>query len=104
MTEITDTTTLAALAEHAAASGAWWDEKIIDQPNELELPTRVLVALGNAGIHTVAQLKAAGPIKLREVPHLGKQAFDQIIALLRALDRQNGGGSHGHESGKATLR
>jgi hypothetical protein len=97
-------TLLSSLAEQAAASGEWWKEDALDKPSELVLPTRVLVTLGNAGITTVEQLKAAGPNKIRELPHLGKQAFDQIIALLRALDRQNGGEPHGQESGKTTLR
>lgn len=105
MTEqIHDTTTLAALAEQAAGRGAWWNPDALDQPNALELPTRVMAALENAGIHTVEQLKAAGPHKLRELEGVGKGGFDQIIELLRELDRQNGGGSHDHEQGKTTLR
>jgi DNA-directed RNA polymerase alpha subunit len=87
-------TQLSALAENAAASGEWWKEDALDHRNEMELPTRVLAALENAGITTVEQLKAAGPLRLRELAGIGKQGFDQIIALLRALDRQaNGGGS-----------
>ena len=88
-------TPLSALAEKAVATDAWWQEDKLDQHNELELPTRVLVALANAGIHTVEQLRAAGPHRLRELPHVGKLGFQQIIGCLRALDRQNGGGSHG---------
>ena len=55
----------------------------------------MLTILDNAGITTVEQLKAAGPARLRELPHLGKQAFEQIIELLRAFDRQQNGGSNG---------
>ena len=90
--QITTTTTLASLAEKAVASGDWWKEEVLDKPSPLVLPTRVLVILGNAEIHTVEQLKAAGPTKLRELPHLGKLGFQQIIDCLRALDKQNGGG------------
>lgn len=85
------TTPLSSLAERAAANGEWWREDALDQPSALALPPRVLGILGKAGITTVEQLKAAGPAKLRELPHLGKQAFEQIIELLRALDRQNNG-------------
>ena len=97
-------TSLSTLALDAAATGEWWKEGALEQRPELALPTRVLVILDNAGITTVEQLKAAGPAKLRELPHLGKQAFDQIIALLRAFDRQNGGGSNGHEQGQTGVR
>jgi len=90
--QTTTPTTLASLADQAAASGAWWDEGALDKPNALVLPTRVLVILSNADITTVEQLKAAGPKKLRELPHLGKLGFQQIIDCLRALDKQNGGG------------
>ena len=83
---------LASIAERAEASGAWWQEETIEQSSDLVLPTRVLVALGNAGINTVEQLKAAGPTRLRKIEGIGNQAFDQIIALLRALDRQANGG------------
>jgi DNA-directed RNA polymerase alpha subunit len=103
--QITNNTTLASLAKHANANGEWWKEGALDQRNALELPTRVLVALENAGITTVEELRKAGPNVLREIPHLGKQAFDQIIELLRALDREtNGGGSRDHQSGQTTLR
>jgi DNA-directed RNA polymerase alpha subunit len=92
MTEqITNATRLSSLAEHAAASGAWWQQS--DQRNEMELPTRVLHILDNAGITTVEQLKAAGPYRLRELEGIGKLGYQQIIDLLRALDRQNGGDS-----------
>jgi DNA-directed RNA polymerase alpha subunit len=91
----TTPTPLSALAERAAANGAWWNEDALDQHNDLELPTRVLVALENAGITTVEELKAAGPHRLRKLEGVGKQGFDQIIALLRALDRQNGGVANG---------
>jgi DNA-directed RNA polymerase alpha subunit len=104
MAEPTTTTTLASLAEQASATGEWWKETALDAPNELVLPTRVLKALDNAGINTVEALKAAGPAKLREIPHLGKQGFELIIAMLRALDRQNGGEKHDHQSGQARLR
>lgn len=102
--QITQNTPLSALAEQANASGEWWKEDALGKPNELELPTRVLVALGNAGIHTVEQLKAAGPHRLRQIEHIGKLGFDQIIALLRALDRQNGGEPHDHQQGQTGLR
>lgn len=88
-------TSLAALATDAAASGNWWEEGALEHRPELALPTRVLALLDNAGITTVEQLKAAGPARLRELPHLGKQAFEQIIELLRAFDRQQNGGSNG---------
>ena len=105
MTDQTTTgTTLASVVEKALATGAWWEENKLDQPSELVLPTRILVTLGNAGINTVEELKAAGPQKLREIPHLGKGAFEQIVAFLRALDRQKGGGSNGHQPGQTTLR
>jgi DNA-directed RNA polymerase alpha subunit len=83
-------TPLSSLAERAAASGAWWDDPA--HRSELELPTRVLRLLENAGITTVEQLKAAGPHRLRKLDGLGKLAFDQIIELLRALDKQSNGG------------
>ncbi len=91
----TTATPLSALAERANASGAWWKADALDQRGELELPTRVLVLLENAGITTVEQLKAAGPNRLRQLEGIGKLAFNQIIDLLRALDREsaNGGGS-----------
>jgi DNA-directed RNA polymerase alpha subunit len=87
-------TPLAGLAERVHA-GSWWKEGALDQPNELVLPTRVLVALENAGITTVEDLKAAGPNKLRSLPNLGKLGFQQIIDLLRALDKSEPtGGAH----------
>jgi hypothetical protein len=90
----TSLTKLSALAEQANASGAWWKAEALDQRSALALPNRVLVVLANAGITTVEQLKAAGPDKLRKMDGIGKLAFNQIIDLLRALDRQaNGGGS-----------
>jgi DNA-directed RNA polymerase alpha subunit len=91
----TTATPLSALAERANASGAWWKADALDQRSELELPTRVLVLLENAGITTVEQLKAAGPNRLRQLEGIGNLAFNQIIDLLRALDREsaNGGGS-----------
>jgi DNA-directed RNA polymerase alpha subunit len=103
--QISNSTTLASLAKHANANGEWWKEGALDGRHALELPTRVLVALENAGITTVEQLKKAGPNVLREIPHLGKLGFTQIIELLRELDRQtNGGGSRDHQSGQTTLR
>ena len=94
-------TPLSSLAETAVASGEWWKENALGTRSDLELPTRVLVALENAGITTVEQLRAAGPHKLRDLDGLGKLGFEQIVTLLRALDRQNGGGSNGHQPGKA---
>jgi DNA-directed RNA polymerase alpha subunit len=101
--QITPTTTLSTLAESAAASGEWWKEDALDH-SELVLPTRVLRVLESAGITTVEELKAAGPARLRKLEGIGKLGFDQIIAMLRALDRQNGGGSHDHEQGKISMR
>jgi DNA-directed RNA polymerase alpha subunit len=92
MTEQNTTTPLSALAERAATASAWWKAEALEQRNELELPTRVLHVLDNAGIHTVEQLKAAGPHRLRKLEGIGKLGFEQIIALLRALDRQANGG------------
>jgi DNA-directed RNA polymerase alpha subunit len=80
------------LAEQAIASDAWWKEDALDQRNELALPKRVLVILDKAGIRTVEELKAAGPSRLRKLEGIGKLAFEQIIELLRALDRQANGG------------
>jgi len=57
--QTTAATTLASLAERAAADSDWWKQP--DQRNALELPTRVLHVLDDAGIRTVEQLKAAGP-------------------------------------------
>jgi hypothetical protein len=88
----TAATPLSALAERATASGAWWQEDTLDQRSQLALPPRVLAALDNAGIRTVEELKAAGPHRLRKLDGIGKLAFDQIIELLRALDRQANGG------------
>jgi DNA-directed RNA polymerase alpha subunit len=103
--QITDTTPLSTLAERATASVEWWKPGALERPNELELPTRVLVALSNADIHTVAQLRAAGPQRLRELEGIGKLGFSQIVEFLRALDRLNGGGSDGdHQQGQAGLR
>jgi DNA-directed RNA polymerase alpha subunit len=90
----TAATPLSALAERANSSGAWWKADALDQRSELELPTRVLVVLENAGITTVEQLKAAGPNRLRQLEGIGKLAFNQIIDLLRALDRQPDGGEN----------
>jgi DNA-directed RNA polymerase alpha subunit len=89
----TTATPLSALAERAASSGSWWEADALEQRSELELPTRVLRVLESAGIHTVEQLKAAGPHRLRKLEGIGKLGFDQIIDLLRALDRANGGDS-----------
>ena len=98
-------TKLADLAADAQATGEWWQEGALEHRPELALPTRVLVILDNAGITTVEQLKAAGPARLRELPNLGKQAFEQIIDMLRAFDRHaNGGDSNGHQSGQTGLR
>jgi hypothetical protein len=84
---------LAALAERASASGDWWKENATPETPDLVLPGRVLAALADAGIETVEQLKAAGPQKIRGLDKIGPQAFEQIVALLRALDREaNGGG------------
>lgn len=92
--QINDATQLSTLAESAAASSAWWKSDTLGQRSALELPTRVLRVLDNAGVSTVEQLKAAGP-SLRRLPGIGKLGFNQIVDLLRALDRQqanNGGG------------
>jgi hypothetical protein len=83
---------LAALAERASASGDWWKENATPETPDLVLPTRVIVALENAGIETVEQLKTAGPQKIRGLDKIGPQAFEQIVALLRALDRESNGG------------
>jgi hypothetical protein len=88
---VPDGTKLSDLAVRAVASGAWWNVDT-PQPNALALPTRVLVALDNAGITTVEQLKDAGPHKLRQLTGLGKNGFEKIIGLLRALDRQSNNG------------
>jgi DNA-directed RNA polymerase alpha subunit len=91
--QIGDATKLSTLAESAHASVPWWKSDVLGQRSALELPTRVLHILDNAGIHTIEQLKAAGPHKLRKLEGIGKLGFDQIIGLLQALDRQaNGGG------------
>jgi hypothetical protein len=87
---ITSTTPLSDLARNSAANGNWWEEEALGQRNVMQLPTHVLRILDNAGIRTVEQLKAAGPIKLRELEGIGKLAFDQIVQLLRALDRNGG--------------
>jgi DNA-directed RNA polymerase alpha subunit len=89
----TTATPLSALAERAAASSSWWKADALEQRSELELPTRVLHVLENAGITTVEELKAAGPHRLRVLDGIGKLGFQQIIALLQALDRANGGDS-----------
>jgi hypothetical protein len=99
---ITPTTPLSDLVHHDAAIANWWDEP--DKRSELELPGRVIASLGAAGIHTVEQLKATGPHRLRMLDGIGKLGFSQIVNLLRALDKQNGGGSHGDQPGKTTLR
>jgi DNA-directed RNA polymerase alpha subunit len=91
---ITAATPLSVLAEQAAASSAWWKPEALENRSEFELPTRILRILDNAGIETVEQLKAAGPHRLRELEGLGKLGFNQIVDLLQALDRQNGGESH----------
>jgi hypothetical protein len=83
-------TPLSTLAMNAAARGKWWEEDALGQRNVLQLPTRVLVILDGAGITTVEQLKAAGPLKIRELEGIGKLGFDQIVQLLRALNRSNG--------------
>jgi DNA-directed RNA polymerase alpha subunit len=90
----TAATPLATLAaERAVSTGSWWKADALEQRSELELPTRVLRVLESAGITTVEELKAAGPHRLRELDGIGKLGFQQIIDLLRALDRQNGGDS-----------
>jgi DNA-directed RNA polymerase alpha subunit len=105
MTNQTTTgTSLATLAADAQATGDWWKEGALEHRPELALPTRVLAILDNAGIRTVEQLKAAGPARLRELPNLGKQAFEQIVEMLRAFDQQQNGGSNGHDQGQAGLR
>ena len=70
----TAATPLSALAERANSSDAWWKADALDQRSELELPTRVLVVLENAGITTVEQLKAAGPNRLRQLEGIGRKA------------------------------
>lgn len=90
--QIAPDTPLSKIAQSFVAAGEWWKEGALGEPNDLELPTRVLVALEHAGIRTVEELKKAGPHKLRELEGLGKGGFEQIVKLLRALDRQNGGG------------
>jgi DNA-directed RNA polymerase alpha subunit len=87
--QTTEATSLSSLAERAAADSAWW--KAPDERNALELPTRVLHVLDNAGITTIEQLKAAGPNRLRKLEGIGKLGFQQIVDLLRALDAENGG-------------
>ena len=89
---INDSMKLSDLAVRAVASGAWWNVES-PQPNALALPTRVLVALENAGITTIEQLKDAGPHRLRQLTGLGRHGFEKIIELLRALDRQGNGES-----------
>ena len=81
-TAITPETPLKALAERANPPENWWNE---DTPkrSELELPGHILQALGEAGIHTVAQLRATGPTRLRKLPYIGKLAYQQIVDLLR---------------------
>jgi DNA-directed RNA polymerase alpha subunit len=89
--QTTTTTNLANLAEKHV-NGDWWKEGALEKPNALELPTRVMHILDNAGITTVEQLKAAGPVALGKLEGLGKQGLQQIIDLLRELDRQSNGG------------
>ena len=89
---VNDGMKLSDLAVRAVASGAWWKHDTAE-PNALALPTRVLVALDNAGITTVEQLKEAGPHKLRQLTGLGRHGFEKIIELLRALDNQGNGES-----------
>lgn len=86
------TTQLSSLAEMAAANSGWWKADALDRRSELELPPRVLHVLDSAGIRTVEDLKAAGPHKLRKLDGIGKLGFEQIVALLRAFDRQANGG------------
>ena len=86
------TTELSALAEIAAANSGLWRTDALDQRSELELPRRVLKVLDRAGIRTVEELQAAVPHRLRKLDGIGQLAFDQIIDLLRALDRQANGG------------
>ena len=88
----TNLSKLSEIADQAHASGAWWKSGALDERSELALPPRVLKVLEAAGIVTVEQLKAAGPARLLKLDGLGKLAFNQIIELLRALDRQNNGG------------
>lgn len=93
MTEQTSLTKLSEVAAEAHANGAWWKSGALDERSALVLPKRVLTVLKDAGIDTVEQLKAAGPMRLRKLEGLGKLGFNQIIDLLRALDeRQNGSG------------
>jgi hypothetical protein len=94
-TTATTHTNLATLALNAAATGEWWKPGALEHRPELALPPRVLAILDNAGITTVEQLKAAGPARLRDLEGIGKLGFDQIVELLRALDRQNGGAANG---------
>ena len=102
-TEQTTNTKLADLAERGAANGDWWSEAAQNQRNDLELSTHVLRSLENAGITTVEQLKAAGPLRLSKLDGIGKGGMQEIVDMLRALDRMNGGVS-GHSEGQATLR
>jgi DNA-directed RNA polymerase alpha subunit len=92
----TSLTKLTVLAEEAAASGNWWEEDSLDHRHTLALPTRVLAILDQAGIRTVEDLKSAGPTRLRKLEGIGKLAFNQIINLLRALDRHPANGSKGN--------
>jgi hypothetical protein len=85
-------TKLSTLAEQATANSAWWKEEVLTQPSAFALPTRVLVELDSAGITTVEQLKQAGPHRLRRLDGLGRNGFEKIVELLRALDRQSNNG------------
>ena len=91
-TETATPTRLASLAERAHAVD-WWKEDAKPAAPELVLPTRLLKALEDAGIETVEQLKAAGPERLKSLDHIGKLGFEMIVAMLRALDRENGNGA-----------
>jgi DNA-directed RNA polymerase alpha subunit len=101
--QTTTGTSLASLAEQGAATGNWWTEEAQQQHNDLELSTHVLRALDNAGITTVEQLKAAGSLRLSKLDGIGKGGMQEIINLLRALDRQNGGASD-NSQGQARVR
>jgi len=104
-TTTTKGTKLTDIAERATASSDWWKEGALEKPSEFELSTRVLAALDSAGIRTIEELKQAGPRKLRELEGIGKGGFEQIVTLLRALDRQsNGGEPHDQQHGQTTLR
>jgi len=64
----------------------WWQ----DRPEEVtELSEHILNRLIGAGFHTVAEVRDAGPERLRQIEGIGNVALEEIKNWLRRLDGES---------------